>query len=345
MGGSARGEPSQIPAEAGGGSRVTRRLTIVMYHFVRDLAHSRYPRIKGLDEREFEGQIEYIGRHYDVVRMEDVIGALDGRVELPAKPYLLTFDDGYADHYRTVFPLLDRFGMQGSFFPPARAVLERKVLDVNKIHFVLAVTEDMAELAAVLDGLVEDAREEHGLEAVEWYRQQYARPNRFDTSEVVYIKRLLQHALPESLRGAIIDRLFRQFVTTDEAAFATELYVSLEQLRCMHRHGMHIGSHGYDHYWLNTLSPAEQEDQVLKSLEFLRQVGVDMDDWTMCYPYGGYDGSLLGVLAKHGCRLGLTTEVAVAELDPERRFELARLDTNDLPKVGDAAPNDWTVSA
>lgn len=324
---------------------MTQRLTIVMYHFVRDLARSRYPRIKGLDESEFEGQIEYIGRHYNVVRMEDVMGALEGRGELPAKPILLTFDDGYADHYRTVFPLLDRLGMQGSFFPPARAVLESRVLDVNKIHFVLAVTQDMARLAAVLDGLVAAAQEEHQLEDVEWYRQHYAHANRFDTAEVVYIKRLLQHALPEGLRGAIIDELFQEFVTTDEAAFAAELYMSLEQLRCMQRHGMHIGSHSYDHYWLNTLEPKEQEDQVRRSLEFLQLVGADTSAWTMCYPYGGYDDSLLGVLGKYGCRLGLTTEVAIADLEPARRYNLARLDTNDLPKVADAAPNDWTASA
>jgi hypothetical protein len=58
-----------------GGAVPRRRVTVVMYHFVRDLRHARYPRIKGLDRRDFAGQLDYIRRHYQVVRMEDVIAA------------------------------------------------------------------------------------------------------------------------------------------------------------------------------------------------------------------------------------------------------------------------------
>ncbi len=91
-----------------------------MYHFVRDLRNTRFPEIKGLDAAAFLGQLEYIRKHYDVVRMEDVIGAVENpSLSLPERALLLTFDDGYADHFQTVFPLLDRFGLQGSFFAPA----------------------------------------------------------------------------------------------------------------------------------------------------------------------------------------------------------------------------------
>lgn len=321
---------------------MTPRVTIVMYHFVRDLANSRYPRIKGLNVTEFVNQLEYITNHYEVVRMEDVIAALDRGTQMPDRSLLLTFDDGYADHYETVFPLLNLLGVQGSFFPPARAVLENKVLDVNKIHFLLAVTEEPLELVHAVEALVEEARHDHDLHELDWYRQRYAQPNRWDTADVIFVKRMLQHALPEDLRVEFTDKLFTQYVTTDERAFAQELYMSLDQLKSMLEGGMHIGSHSYDHMWLNTLPESAQEQQVLRSMEFLSAIGVDMANWTMCYPYGGYDESLKRVLLRNGCRLGLTTEVAVAELNPRRRFELARLDTNDLPKVASAPANEWT---
>jgi hypothetical protein len=38
-------------------------LTIVMYHFVRDLARSRYPAIKALTVDAFRGQLDYLARH------------------------------------------------------------------------------------------------------------------------------------------------------------------------------------------------------------------------------------------------------------------------------------------
>lgn len=325
---------------------MSRRVTIVMYHFVRDLAGSRYPAIKGLDSRAFQGQLDYIGRHYNVVTMEDVIAAIRGSgPTLPPRALLLTFDDGYADHFQTVFPLLDRLGFQGSFYPPARAILERKVLDVNKIHFLLAVTDDVRLLVRALDEEIETARHEYGLRPLSWYHERFARPNRWDPAEVIYIKRVLQHALPEALRVSITDRLFHQFVTDDETAFANELYVTAEQLSCMRRNGMHIGSHSYDHYWLNTLDPVDQESQVTKSMGFLEVLGCDMDNWTMCYPYGAFDSSLKDILASSGCALGLTTEVAIADLDTSDRFELARIDTNDLPVSGAAEMSDWTRAA
>lgn len=314
-----------------------------MYHYVRDLARSRYPRIKGLDAAHFAGQLEYVLKHYRPVRMEDVLAAIRGEAELPPRSILLTFDDGYAEHFDVVFPLLDRHGVQGSFFPPASAVLDGKVLDVNKIHFVLASQPDVSVLVDAMERRIEELSVDLELEPVATLRERYAKPGRYDPAEVVYLKRVLQRGLPEDARALVVDELFPRFVSADEAAFAAELYVSLEQLRCMHRHGMFIGSHSYDHVWLDSLSTAEQEDQVVRSLGFLEQVGVERDQWVMCYPYGGYDASLLGVIAGHGCAAGLTTEVALAHLD--RPLELARIDTNDLPVTVDAPMSEWTVAA
>lgn len=320
-----------------------RRVTIVMYHFVRDLQRSRYPAIKGLDAAAFAGQLEHVLRHHQVVRMEDVVAAAhDPAATLPERALLLTFDDGYLDHYATVFPLLDRLGLQGSFYPPARAILERRVLDVNKIHFVLAAAPDPGQVAAAMEAHVDAARDRFELAPLTEYRARYAHANRWDPAEVIYLKRMLQKGLPEALRAEVTDALFRAFVTDDEAAFAQELYASLEQLRCMHRHGMHVGSHGHDHVWLDQLAAPEQEAQVVASLDFLRQVGVAPDAWTMAYPYGGYDASLEAVLARHGCRAALTTEVATADLDAHRPLALPRIDTNDLPMRADAPPERWT---
>lgn len=53
-------------------------LTVVMYHYVRDLKNSRYPQIKGLQTELFKEQIEYMKRHYHFVTVEDVIRTLNG---------------------------------------------------------------------------------------------------------------------------------------------------------------------------------------------------------------------------------------------------------------------------
>ena len=114
------------------------KLYISMYHYTRDIVHSRYPQIKGLDTNLFRQQIEYMKNNFNIVTMEQVIDAVEGKSELSEKALLLTFDDGYIDNYTFAFPILEEFGIQGSFFIPGKTFTTHQLLDVNKIHYILA---------------------------------------------------------------------------------------------------------------------------------------------------------------------------------------------------------------
>lgn len=114
------------------------KLYISMYHYTRDIVHSRYPQIKGLDTNLFRQQIEYMKNNFNIVTMEQVIDAVEGKSELSEKALLLTFDDGYIDNYAFAFPILEEFGIQGSFFIPGKTFTTHQLLDVNKIHYILA---------------------------------------------------------------------------------------------------------------------------------------------------------------------------------------------------------------
>jgi peptidoglycan/xylan/chitin deacetylase (PgdA/CDA1 family) len=323
--------------------RPERQVTIIMYHFVRDLIHSQYPEIKGLSVEEFRGQLEYIQRYYNVVGVPDLLAALEAPdVSLPPRALLLTFDDGYRDHFENVFPILLEHRVTGAFFPPGKAVSELEVLDVNKIHFILAAVPDKGEILRALFTLLDEARGEFPLRDRDEYFGTLAHANRFDTAEVILIKRLLQRELPEVLRKRITDSLFMQYVTEDERAFSRELYMDIAELHTMREAGMHIGSHGYDHYWLNTLEEQSQEREIDFSLRFLQTVVRECGDWVMAYPYGGYNDSLLGILRNRGFKAGFTTGVGIADLHRDDPMTLPRLDTNDLPKWGGAGPNEWT---
>jgi peptidoglycan/xylan/chitin deacetylase (PgdA/CDA1 family) len=305
-------------------------LTIVMYHYVRPLRRSRFPAIKGLDVAMFDEQLEYLLRHYSIVGMDAVLEALDAGSALPRNAALLTFDDGYLDHYTHVFPRLAARRIAGAFFPVAAAVLERKVLDVNKIHLVLASTSDIDAVVACI--------EEACGEGVAAYRAKYWKPGRYDDAAVAYVKRMLQVGLPEPLRAALAGQLFARYVSDDESAFAEELYLSIEQLRHMIQAGMHVGSHGDTHRWLGSLAAPEQRVEIEGSLRLLRTAGAPSDRYTICYPFGDYDARTLEIAASCGFRAGFTTRVDVAKLDSASRFVLPRFDTNDLPKTRDFAP-------
>jgi peptidoglycan/xylan/chitin deacetylase (PgdA/CDA1 family) len=316
------------------------QLTMVIYHYVRELKYSRYPEIKGLATDQFREQVGYIKRHYNVISGDDLLDAVDSGAALPPRPLMLTFDDGYIDHFSQAFPILYKEKISGCFFPSAKCILHNQVLDVNKIHFILASVLDKNKIVENIFRLLD----EHGFSMQEKERlwSNFAIADRFDTKEVVFIKRMLQRELPVEVRLTILNSLFQKFVTTDEISFAKELYMNPDQIRCMQGSGMYIGSHGYDHTRLNSLDQAAQEREVDRSLAFLEHIGARTDRWIMCYPYGSCDSSLMSILRARNCRIGLTIKVGIADLSRDDLLALPRLDTNDLPKKADAPTNRWT---
>ncbi|AVM55786.1 polysaccharide deacetylase family protein [Capnocytophaga sp. oral taxon 864] len=321
-------------------------LTVVMYHYVRDLKHSRYPSIKGLDVALFKEQVAFLKKHYSFVTVEEVIAATQGIHKLPSHPVLLTFDDAYIDHFTYVFPILKNEGVQGAFYAPVKAITQHKVLDVNKIHFILTSTpeEKMSSLLKEIALLLDKYREVYHLESFEFYYKKLAQLDRFDTKEVIFVKRLLQVELVEKLRNIITTELFKKIVGVEEGTFSRELYMSEDQMKYMVSAGMHIGSHGYDHYWLGSLPKEKQEVEIKESLKFIENIGGDIKHWTICYPYGNYNDDTITLLKENHCALGFTTEVKLADINNQMGdnvFKIPRLDTNDLPKDAKALPNNW----
>lgn len=309
-------------------------LYISMYHYTRDLKHSRYPEIKGLDVNLFREQIAFMKSNFNIVTMEQVLEAISTKEKLPEKALLLTFDDGYADNYTVAMPVLEEYGVQGSFFIPGKTFTTHQLLDVNKIHYVLA--------SANIYNLIEDLKKE-----MDYYRGQefqyapteelfakYAVASRFDIKETVFVKQMLQTVLPEKLRNIISSKLFAKYVGVTEEQLAYELYMSEEQIRTMKRHGMFIGIHGYDHYWLGNLPVEQMENDISLALDALDEF-VDRKQWVMNYPYGNYNKDVLAYISKQGACLGLTTEVRLADIDKDNPLELPRLDCNDFPPKSD----------
>ncbi len=310
------------------------KLTVVMYHYVRDLENSRYPRINGLAIDRFRGQLDYLAKHHTFVRVEDVMAACRGDQALPSDAVLLTFDDGYADNYRYAFPLLDERGVQGCFFPPVASLRDRVVLDVNKIHFALAAIGDVEAIATFCLEKVAAWRDEYGLEEPGYYESHLARTSRFDDPRTLFVKDLLQRGLPETVRSRLTDEVFRRFVSVDEKAFAEELYLTMDQAQTMRRHGHYFGAHGLSHRWLDSLPAEEQRAELQVSLELMRQLGYRDGEFVVSYPYGGFDEHTLPVARELGFGLGFSVEARTATIGQDDPLLLPRLDTVDLPFSG-----------
>src|SRR5215472_2365357 len=104
-------EPSAPPEPTGivppGRSSV--RVPILMYHYIRVNPDPRdwLGFNLSVTPADFAQQMDWLAEHaYHPVDFDDLRGYLLGNQSLPARPVILTFDDGYRDMYTTAFPIL-----------------------------------------------------------------------------------------------------------------------------------------------------------------------------------------------------------------------------------------------
>ena len=304
---------------------------IIMYHYVRELPNTRYPDIRGLLLSHFREQLMFLlkqGRNF--VSADQVLEAAHGGTALPKRSVLLTFDDGYLDHYTNVFPVLDSMGIPAFFSMPGKIIREKSLLDVNRIHFILA-SQPVEKILPMTYELLDYYRgKEFDIPSNKELYDKLAVANRFDTKDTIFLKRLLQVELPEQLRNLITGRLFSECVGVPEKQFVDELYMSLDQVKTMSRHGMSWGIHGYEHCWMNRLAQPELEKDLSMALDVFDGI-VPKNGWWCCYPYGSCSKEVIRCANRFGAAGGFTTEVRVADLEKDDIFELPRLDTVDYP--------------
>ena len=95
------------------------RVPILMYHYVSEppVGADIYRVDLSVRPNALREQLLFLRDNgYTTIDLYDLTRALAGHTQLPAKPVILTFDDGYRDNYYNAFNLLVEFGMKGTFF-------------------------------------------------------------------------------------------------------------------------------------------------------------------------------------------------------------------------------------
>ena len=80
------------------------KLPVLMYHLI-----LKNPGIKNkfiVSCSTFEEDLKYINENgYTTILIRDLVDYTEGKIELPPKPILLTFDDGAYNNYLYAFPI------------------------------------------------------------------------------------------------------------------------------------------------------------------------------------------------------------------------------------------------
>lgn len=124
----ARPRPTPAPVQP---SRYTRAVPILMYHVLATPAAGVPFRELYVAPSTFAAQVRLLARAgYHAVTLERVFDAWHGRATLPARPIVLSFDDGYPPDVSVALPVLRARGWPGVLNLQVGNLIARKVKEL-----------------------------------------------------------------------------------------------------------------------------------------------------------------------------------------------------------------------
>lgn len=301
----------------------------VMYHYVRP-GPSSLNSYRYLHLEDFEKQLDDLTATYGLMPRAAFEESLETGV--PASGCVLTFDDGFADHYDHVLPALLERGAWGIFYIPTGTYMSSKLLDVHRIHMILGRFGGAAGMEMLLRTVTDDMLHDQYVD--EFRKNTYTRQN--NDEQTTLFKRTLNYYISYDARELVLDRLMAACLDGEaEASLLSRFYVTRAQVRKMADCGMVIGSHGVGHLVMSKLTVDQQRQEIEASCGFLSEI-LDAPIDTFCYPYGGdhtFTRETEQLLEEHGMRYSFSVDprdVTAQDLKG-RRQGLPRFDCNQFP--------------
>ncbi len=301
---------------------------IVMYHYVREKKKNNFPNLNFLEFKEFRRQIKHFKKKYNILDNDQFCEILTSKKIPKKKSILLTFDDGYYDHYKYVYPELCKNKISGLFYPTVDTIERNVLLDVNKIQFILAKEKNRDKLLEKIFKFLNKFKNEKKIIS---NIGKIKLKSRWDDKKTILIKRLLQYYLPKKIKNQILERLYNEIVGIEEKTLSKIFYINKKHIKEMNSNGMTFGGHGYKHFWLGKLKSIDQEKDIKKSINFFKKLKIYNSNFSFCYPYGSFNSHTIKILKNLKVKFALTTnKSSLTKNNIKKRFIIPRFDTNDF---------------
>ena len=300
---------------------------VVTYHYIRDIENTPFRDLKALRVDDFEKQLDFLASNYEMIDYNTFLAGLTNTKSFPGKCCLLTFDDGFIEQYEVIFPRLVSRGLHGVFFVATAPYLDKRVLKVHQIHFLMAYMGGKNFTETFYDKLYNFIREANVNLPTERRKEIY----RYDDDVAYSVKHFLNYELPYEQREPVLDEMFAS-ILGDERDFVPKLYLSASHLLEMNQANMTIGGHSHTHNVLTKLSAKEAKGDLGKCFTYLSALLLKKS-LPFCYPYGHvgtYDDKTMKILNELGFRLSFTVGREEVSFPSHNLFQLPRFDTADL---------------
>jgi peptidoglycan/xylan/chitin deacetylase (PgdA/CDA1 family) len=216
-------------------------------HVVSDVAP---PHIRHLYEipsvAKFKTDLDFLCRRYRPLRLSELphILALRGN-KGPARCFLLSFDDGMREAYEVIAPILREKGVPAIFFVNDASIDNRRLMWRHKVSLLVERSQQQP-------GRIPSALN--------------VRPGESLCAKLKALRFADEHTLDEVASFFELD--FGEYLRSARP------YLTTDQVLELARAGFEFGAHSASHPYFNELAVEDQKDQISRSVQFIRALGL-----------------------------------------------------------------------
>jgi len=277
------------------------QVAVLMYHRIGPKKDDWYP--QPLGTRDFEKQVEYFCRNYEILPLDRLAQDIDQGKPLPQKAVAITFDDGYKNDYLYAYPSLMKHHMPATIFLTTGHIGSGELFWFDKVRYAIHhATAEPLEL------------DELGT---------YTLQSESDrTSAKLIIAEKLKQLSGEK-KNLSIQKLLDLCQVNIPTNLGQELILSWDEVRDMYSNGITFGAHSVTHPILTNLPLQQARTEIMQSKKDIEEkLGQAVTAFS--YPNGDYNADIIRLLREGGFTCAVTTKakLIVPEANP---FELGRI--------------------
>lgn len=276
-----------------------KKLFIFIYHRVLDKPDFMRP--DEVDKAKFNWHMELLKKYFNVLPLHEALDKLENHC-LPNRAVCITFDDGYADNYHNAFPILKQFKHPATFFIANGFLNGGRMWNDTIIEAIRNFQHTELDLNTINLGKYD------------------LTDNTKKASVALNIIRQIRHLAPDQR-----DRC-TNYIATLSQNLPTNLMMTSEQVKELHRHNMEIGGHTVSHPILAKLELTEAEKEIVDNKSFLENL-LSTPIRYFAYPNGRLNEDYLpehALLVKNiGYQAAVSTHRGCAS-DNDDRWQLRR---------------------
>ena len=278
-----------------------------MFHHFHD--DTNYPNLKdsgSISASDLNLIIDYIDENFNLISSDEFTDKVVSQ-RLKDSDVCLTFDDSLKCQFDIAYPILENRKLKAFFFVYSGAFSKNPPLLESFRDFRLGFFENVDEYYKLFFETIRKNYSKDYNFYLKQYKSDYLSNFPFYTADDKKYRFIRDIVLKERYFN-VVKSMMREvnYSITDHLS---KLFMSIENLKDLHRSGHIIGLHSDTHpTQIHNLSYGDQLNEYMKSYEFISSL-IDEKPTSMSHPCGNYNDDTIKILKKLGINIGFRSSM------------------------------------